>query len=657
MIASQLEKIRYQTRFAVHVSVRDMFKRLTSASMMLAVCWWVGADQTAFSLAIAIPLYELVLYILARFLPETDEEISTSYIFFVWLVNWSSTLVYLAPAFVLASEPSAAMLLAGFLWLFGVFVHISNTFAALPFFNWSLMIPSYGSAFYVFHLASDNAFLPSRQIEWVVTGSMMVVYIFNTFETMHKQKDTQRALNAAREEANSRLRALEYLSQHDSLTGLYNRRAFDEALERLLANRNNRGVVTVFLIDLDGFKPINDTYSHEAGDQVLLTIAERLKILAADVGITARLGGDEFILATRSVNTPSSALRLANYIVKDLVRPVPFGEKTLQIGASVGISMSNSAPSSVEGLCGAADQAMYRAKTTSGVNAVLFERDKFKPRPNLKDRLGLIDAMDRGTLCPYYQPKVDLLTSRTVGFEALARWNHPERGLIPPSDFLPTINELGLHGDFLTHMATAVLTDIEEMLAEGLDPGQVSINVPEMALATHSGQKDLEALLARYPEGRAHLTLEITEDVFIARSADIIRDSISHFRRTGLRVSLDDFGTGFASFQNLRQLEFDELKVDVSFVADLGLEPQVEVLISGFLAMAEGLGVAVIAEGVETEEQHAHLLRLGCKTAQGYLFGKAMPANETRIRLFTEQHHPVLTPPAEALRPPAAPAE
>ncbi len=637
MIASQLDKIRYQTRFVVHVSVRDMFKRMTSASMMLAVCWWVGATQIVLILITAIPLYELALYLLARNLPEQDDHISPSYIFCVWLVNWTSTIVYLTPAFILASEPSAAMLLAGFLWLFGVFVHISNTFASMPFFNWSLMIPSYGSAFYVFYRASGNAFLPSNEIEWIVTGSMMVVYIFNTFETMHKQKDTQRALNAAREEANSRLRALEYLSQHDSLTGLLNRRAFDEALAKLLVNRNRSGEVCVFLIDLDGFKPINDTYSHEAGDQVLQTIATRLKTFAGDNAIIGRLGGDEFVIATRTIGKATSALRFAENMAADLSKPVPYCEKELQVGASIGIGITSHAPKTVEALCGAADQAMYRAKNTAGINAVLFEKEKFKPRLTLDDRQTLIEAMHSSALRPFYQPKVDLISQRTVGFEALARWQHPTRGLVSPAEFLPMIEELGLHGDFLTHMATIVLDDVENMIAEGLDPGQVSLNVPEMALATHSGQKDLENLLAAHPSASAHLTLEITEDVFIARSAEIIRESIAHFRSNGLRISLDDFGTGFASFQHLRELEFDELKVDVSFVADLGLEPQVEVLISGFLAMAEGLGVNVIAEGVETEEQHAHLLRLGCKTAQGYLFGKAMPTSETRIRLLTEQ--------------------
>jgi len=656
MIASQLEKIRYQTRFAVHVSVRDMFKRLTSAAMMLAVCWWVGETDTVLGLLIAIPLYEFALYLLANQLPETDEGISVKYIFMVWLVNWTSTIVYLTPAFILASEPSAAMLLAGFLWLFGVFVHISNTFAALPFFNWSLMIPSYGSAFWVFHLAADNAFLPSNQMEWVVTASMMVVYIFNTFETMHKQKDTQRALNAARDEANSRLRELEHLSRHDSLTGLHNRRAFDDALERMLLSRGKSKEVTVFLIDLDGFKPINDTYSHEAGDQVLQKVAERLLNLAGEGGITARLGGDEFVLATNAISSAAASLRMAEYIAADLTRPIAFEEKLLQIGASIGIGITSHAPTTVEGLCAAADQAMYRAKSSAGINAVLFDAKNFKPRPTLEDRQRLIEAMESGSLRPYYQPKVDLISQRTVGFEALARWNHADKGLLPPSDFLPAIDDLGLHGDFLTHMTTHVLDDVERMLAEGLDPGQVSLNVPEMALATHSGRNDLDQLLARHPAARGHITLEITEDVFIARSADIIRESIAHFRRTGLRISLDDFGTGFASFQHLRELEFDELKVDVSFVADLGLEPQVEVLVSGFLAMADGLGVAVIAEGVETEDQHHHLTRLGCKTAQGYLFGKAMPASETRIRLFAEQSVGEISP-AAALPLPAAPAE
>lgn len=227
-------------------------------------------------------------------------------------------------------------------------------------------------------------------------------------------------------------------------------------------------------------------------------------------------------------------------------------------------------------------------------------------------------------------------TGAVCGYEALARWQHPTRGLLLPAQFLPAVNELGLQGDFLSAMAQHVFSDVSRMVADGLAPGQVSINVPEVTMATHSGRQDLNRLIAAHPGASGHITFEITEDVFVARAGDMIKDSIAHFRREGVRISLDDFGTGFASFQHLRQLEFDEMKIDSSFVAGLGQDPAAEVLIRGFLSIASGLGVMVIAEGVETSLQLSHLRRMGCTFGQGWHFGKAMPVEEVRIRLFAE---------------------
>lgn len=636
MISTSLDKIRYQTRFAVHIATRDIAKRLAAAAMMMLILLWLGYVSTPIVMSVSIVGYEFCAQAVARHLPDRDDEMSVSYVVAVWAMNCTSVLFYLAPAYLLASEPSSAMLLAGFLWLFGVFVHITNTFAALPFYNWSLMAPSFGAAFLVFWLAAGNAFLPSTDTEWMITTGMMVVYIFNTYETLHKQKDTQRALNAAREEANSRLRALEHLSRHDPLTGLLNRRAFDEELSRMLTARRIGTDVCVFLIDLDGFKPINDTYSHEAGDQVLQAIAERLRGLVGATGIAARLGGDEFAMAFRSVASEQAAMRLTQYVCRAVREPVHYDEKDLHVTASVGVGLTSYAGETVEAICAAADQAMYRAKNAAGSRAVLYDKSVFERRTTLEDRASIVRAMAQGQIVPFYQPKVDLSTGRSIGFEALARWVHPEKGVLAPALFIPEINEMGLHGDFMIHMTTAILSDVEKLLSEGIDPGQVSINIPEVALATMSGRTELDILLGRYARARQHITLEITEDVFIARSADMIRESIAHFRNAGLRVSLDDFGTGFASFQHLRQLEFDELKIDTSFVSDLVTDPTAEVLVRGFLDIAEGLGVDVIAEGVETRKQADHLEQLGCRFVQGYLFGKARPLEDIRIRLFSE---------------------
>lgn len=646
MFNHSLDNIRYQTRFAIHVATRDIAKRLASALMMLAIIWWIGYPVLATVLGFVIIAYEFLARFLVRKIPDKDEEIGLRCIAAIWFVNWSSVIFYLLPAYLLASEPSSAMLLAGFLWLFGVFVHITNTYAALPFYNWSLMIPSFGSAFAVFYLAAENAFLPSEQSEWVITTGMMLVYIFNTFETLHKQKDTQRALYSARDEANARLRALEHLSRHDTLTGVLNRRAFDEELSHRLLNKRDTRNLAVILIDLDGFKPINDTYSHEAGDLVLQAIARRLQTFVGERGIVARLGGDEFAIAVWQLQTDNALLTFAEDISRNIERPVAYREKDLKIAASIGIGATRHVPSTVEDLCSAADQAMYRAKNTAGVRSVVYHSETFAPRASLEDRRQLQSAMAVMEILPYYQPKVDLNTGLIKGYEALARWDHPEQGLLSPAAFIPQINELGLHGDFLMHMAACVLTDVETMLADGLDPGFVSINVPEVALATHSGRNELEHLFQSYPEACRHITLEITEDVFIARSADIIQNSIAHFRSLGMRVSLDDFGTGFASFQHLRELEFDELKIDVSFVAGLGVDTNAEVLVQGFLQIAQGLGVTVIAEGVETDAQANQLRSMGCRIAQGYLFGRALPFADIYTRLATEQR--VAISPVEA---------
>ncbi|RYG89703.1 EAL domain-containing protein [Loktanella sp. IMCC34160] len=638
MFGLTIDKLRYQTSIVVHIEARDRLKRIASALMLVALLQFLGQITFSHWFLGLVAAAECASYLMYRKIPSNFRKIPIPLMSAIWLLNLASTVVYVSPALVLASTPTTAMLLAGYLWIFGIFVHTTNNFATLPLYNWTLMVPTFLTSFAIFWLASQIDYGPAGREEWLITTAFMVVYCFNTIETLHKQKDTRRALNAARDEANTRLRALEHISRHDPLTGLLNRNAFDEALEEMLAARRGRTDVAVFIIDLDGFKPINDTYSHDAGDQVLRTIAERLLALAGQTGIIARLGGDEFAMAFRSINSEPAARRLAEYVSFEIQKPIIVDDKHLTVGASVGIGLTRHAGHRVDSLCKAADQAMYRAKSLrdNAHSAVLFRPEDFQKRASLEDRKVLIASMAAREIKPYYQPKVCFETGAIIGFEALARWDHPMRGLLTPDNFLPQIDELGLQGDFLQHMARAVLNDLDDMVGEGLSPGQVSINVPEVALATRSGREGLDSLLARHSRVRHLVTLEITEDVFFARSGDAIRAAISHFRAAGQRVSLDDFGTGFASFQHLRELEFDELKIDTSFVRDLGRDPKAEVLVRGFLSMASGLGVTTIAEGVETEAQMNHLRQLGCRYGQGFLFGRAQPLAETKLRLHAD---------------------
>lgn len=631
-----IDHFLHQTQIAGHISGRDVSKRVATAAMIVGVCSFAGFTQQALVAGACALILELIARPLNRRAGKFDQPLSLPMALLVFTVNWAAMLPFLSFAIILSQSDSLPFVLAGYMWAFGIFVHVTNTFGLLPFYNWSQMTPAFGAIFWMFWNLSQNPAHSASSAQWVIAAAMMVVYIVNTFDTMNRQNDTNRALEMAREEANTRLMELERLSRHDPLTGLINRRAFDEIVESLMRQHANKQGVTVFLLDLDGFKPINDSYSHKAGDAVLCTIADRLRELASKDGQVARLGGDEFAVVRTTITSTKKAQQFGARLVSAVEKPIPFEQKKLQVGASVGIARQGCDTPNIAALMAGADQAMYLAKQDPDDLPIIFDKQAFPVRASLEDRNILINAMRSGEIVPYYQPKISLKTNRLVGFEALSRWQHPTRGLLSPAEFLPLINELGLQGEFMLHTAGRVLQDIQTLTAEGLDPGQISLNVSEVTLATVSGHADLLAMIDRYPHLRQHLTFEITEDIFIARAGDIIQRSIANFRRAGVRISLDDFGTGFASFQHLKDLEFDELKLDTGFVRDLGVDPATHVLVDGLLTMGHGLGVQVVAEGVETSQQRDILQKMGCQIVQGYLYGSAAPFADTMLRLDLE---------------------
>ncbi len=634
-----IDHFLHQTQITGHISSRDIVKRIGTAGLMVAICIYAGFITHAALAGASVLLIELIAYPINKRASQLDKPISLPLAVALFIVNWSAMLPYLSFALILSQSATLPFVLAGYMWAFGIFVHVSNTFGLLPFYNWSQMTPAFGTVFLMFWILSHNPAHASSTLEWVIAAGLMVVYIVNTFDTMGRQKDTHRALDRAREEANTRLMELERLSRHDSLTGLINRRAFDETVESLMRQHANRQGVTVFLLDLDGFKPINDSYSHTAGDAVLCAVADRLRAIAGKDGQIARLGGDEFAVVKTTITSTKAAQRFGHEIITTIEQPIPVEQKKLLVGASVGIARQGHDADDLVTLMSGADQAMYLAKQDPNNAPMIFDKEAFPVRASLEDRNILINAMRNSEIVPFYQPKVSLNTNRIVGFEALSRWLHPTRGLLSPAEFLPQINELGLQGEFMLHTAEKVLQDIQKWSAEGLNPGQISINVSEVTLATVSGHNDLLEMIDHYPHLRGNLTFEITEDIFIARSSDVIQRSIANFRRAGVRISLDDFGTGFASFQHLKDLEFDELKLDTGFIRDLGIDPASHVLVNGLLSMGHGLGVQVVAEGVETPQQRDILKKMGCHVVQGYFYGMAAPFSETMIRLDAEGYH------------------
>ncbi len=631
-----IEHFIHQAQIAGHISSRDVVKRVGTTLLMAGCCMTDGYVLAGLSICTVIFALEICTYPLNKRASQFDKPIELSTAIWVFLANWIAMLTFLAFAITLSYSDSLPHVLMAFIWAFGIFVHVSNTFGLLPFYNWSQMIPAFGAIYWMCWNLSQNPVHAAPTLEWIIVAGLLLIYIVNTFDTM---KDTHQALDRARDESNARLMELERLSRHDPLTGLMNRRAFDEVIGSLMHQHANREGVTVFLLDLDGFKPINDSYSHKAGDAVLLAVAARLLDLVSENGEVARLGGDEFAVVKTNITSSEVARLFADDILATLQEPIPFEQKMLGVGASIGIARQGHDAPDLAILMSGADQAMYLAKQDPEGQPKIFDKDAFPVRASLEDRNILIAAMQNGEIKPHYQPKVSLKTDRIVGFEALSRWHHPARGLLAPAEFLPQINELGLQGEFMIHTANYVLRDIHALTSQGLNPGQVSINVSEVTLATVSGHSDLMEIIDGYPHLRRHLTFEITEDIFIARSGDIIQRSIANFRRAGVRISLDDFGTGFASMQHLKELEFDELKLDTGFVRDLGIDPAAHVLIHGLLMISEGLGVQVVAEGVETSQQRDALNKMGCHLVQGFYYGSAQPFSETAVQLSSEGYY------------------
>jgi EAL domain-containing protein (putative c-di-GMP-specific phosphodiesterase class I) len=268
----------------------------------------------------------------------------------------------------------------------------------------------------------------------------------------------------------------------------------------------------------------------------------------------------------------------------------------------------------------------------------MYDKDSFPVKALLDDRITILRAIQKRNIAPYYQPKINLETGFIKGFEALSRWRHPTHGLLLPRRFLSLFSELGLQNEFSIRTTGLVLQQIEDWIQEGLEPGEVSVNIPNMTLATLSGRNSVLRLIEKFPRARLKLTFEVSGDASFARSGGLIHDSITEFRNAGIRISLDDFGTGIASFRHLSELEFDELKIGKRFVHGLGQNNMTKVLIEGCLAIGKGLGMQVIAEGVETETQRMMLSEMGCTLCQGFYYSPAIPHKEASDAL-RRQHN------------------
>ncbi len=419
---------------------------------------------------------------------------------------------------------------------------------------------------------------------------------------------------------------LHYLGYHDALTGLPNRHLFSDRVEHGISRAQREGErLAVLLIDLDHFKTINDTQGHPFGDRMLCVIAEKLRAALRASDTLARLGGDEFAVLIESVTGTSKILKVTAKLMETFSAPLDVDGRAVYMSASIGISLYPADGKDGRTLLQNADAAMYQAKAQGRNTFHFYSQEmtqKALSRMEIEDVLRR--ALDVGGVEFHFQPQVSLLDGRVTGAEALVRLRHPEKGLIPPLDFIPLAEESGL----ILQLGNRALEESCRMWAElarqGVRLPRIAVNVSAKQLQRGDFVEVVKAILAAHAVPPAALELEITESAFLESESAL--DLLRELGEYGVCLSLDDFGTGYSSLSYLKRLPFGKLKIDREFIRGIGRDPDGEALVRTIINLAANLGLEVIAEGVETQAQCEFLLREGCATAQGYLFAKALPA-------------------------------
>ena len=419
---------------------------------------------------------------------------------------------------------------------------------------------------------------------------------------------------------------MHHLAYFDALTGLPNRMQFSRLADQaLMSSRRKEGFGAVLFIDLNRFKPINDTLGHEAGDKVLQETATRLRACVRGADVVCRLGGDEFVVGLFEIANREHAASVAQKLLATLDDPIVIEGRELKLGAAIGISIYPEDGMSTETLLRQADIAMYRAKQTGPDGMAFFNADMNQraiDRLNLE--AGLRRAIERDELLLYYQPKVNIKNGTIVGAEALVRWRHPERGLVPPAEFVPVAEESGL----IVHVSNWVLEAVCKQIRQWMDTG-----FPAMHIAVNLSARDfssglparVQELLERYGIGAEWLELEITEGMLMHHTAAVIA-MMEEITALGVSLSLDDFGTGYSSLSYLKRFPIDTLKIDRSFIISIPDDTDDCAIAGAIVGMSKQLKHNVIAEGVETTDQLVFLKGLGCDEIQGYLFSPPVPA-------------------------------
>jgi len=436
------------------------------------------------------------------------------------------------------------------------------------------------------------------------------------------------SLDGAREALRSHREQLSYQALHDPLTGLPNRVLFSDRLDHALGRlRRNPSTLAVLFIDVDRFKLINDSLGHAKGDEVLVSVAARIRNALRHDDTVARFGGDEFVVLCEDLTDRVDAVAVAEGIQRETAQPIVVDGLAYVVSVSIGIALAASPETSADDLLRDADAAMYQAKEKGRAQSCLFaESLRAKLRQRLDTEVELRRAISGGELALHYQPIVDIASGAIVEVEALLRWHHPERGLVPPADFVPVAEETGLIvpiGRWVMGEACRQVRQWQHRFPAYRDL-RVSVNLSGRQLAQRNFVDDVADVIADSGLRPGCLTLEITESVLMRDAEDAV-GIVRALTDLGVRFSIDDFGTGYSSLAYLKRFAAHVLKVDRSFVDGLGRDSQDTAIVRATLALADALGMETIAEGVEHPDQVAQLGRLGCQRAQGFYFARPLP--------------------------------
>ncbi|WP_054529479.1 EAL domain-containing protein [Erythrobacter sp. SG61-1L] len=427
----------------------------------------------------------------------------------------------------------------------------------------------------------------------------------------HQKKSEERAL---------------WMAHHDALTSLPNRALLQDRLDAILGDLGDTQASALLILDVDNFKTINDTLGHDAGDALLCTFANRLRAATGERELVARTGGDEFAIIVHA-STEQDVHSAADRIFDQLREPFCHEGRLLECGASIGASLIPRDGNSRSEIMKAADIALYAAKAGGRARLKLFEPAMMVEVERHQTMIASARrALQRNAIIPHYQPKVSLRSSRIVGFEALLRWRDQHGNMRGPDVLKAAFDDPALSAPLSDRMLSGVLDDIRDWMDQGLDFGHVAINVTAADFRRGNFAERLFDRLEAHGLPACCIQIEVTETVFLGRGAGYVEEALKRLSERGVRIALDDFGTGYASLSHLNQFPVDLLKIDRSFVGEIGCNPDAEAISTTVINLGHCLGMEVIAEGVETRAQEAFLATVGCDTGQGFLYAEALPA-------------------------------